>query len=421
VVTLGLPDFRAVFLVPIGFLWTGSVLAAKVATILLMSAAVWACHTWRRQQGESESALIASGLLLISPLVISQIDTISVAAYLLLTFGLGAWSDHGYRKSPLPFGGLYFLQLFLCLVSVTLHPIGLAYPMVLLWAWYKNPIDSKQRNYFLGGVGFVVVLALFLTQGWHHVGWFSNPIKSLSSLLIGAPDGGDSGVTQWIAGIGVLFVLALVIWENASALWKDFLGQVLLLGLVIGLFTGDDIFNIVALVICLYWGLPLLLFKPQNTQSGFWGQRGLAFVVTFILATTFMVFDKMSYLTVQSGELNPREALIKSLAEDSGNVLNIDATQTTPPKKPVRVASQWPALTMLICKCDALPLPPAAKNNENFLAMLKGISYLIFDPRDPANSSLSRTLATMDAGKVETTALMQGGVVVEIKQSPSAK
>ena len=27
---LGLPDFRAVFLAPVGFLWTGNVLAAKI-------------------------------------------------------------------------------------------------------------------------------------------------------------------------------------------------------------------------------------------------------------------------------------------------------------------------------------------------------------------------------------------------------
>jgi hypothetical protein len=53
---------------------------------------------------------------------------------------------------------------------------------------------------------------------------------------------------------------------------------------------------------------------------------------------------------------------------------------------------------------------------------LRGVNYLIFDPRDPANSSLSSNLATMDAGKVETVALQSGGVIVEIKSAaPSQK
>jgi hypothetical protein len=53
--------------------------------------------------------------------------------------------------------------------------------------------------------------------------------------------------------------------------------------------------------------------------------------------------------------------------------------------------------------------------------MLKGINYLMFDPRDPKNSSLSNNLALMGAGKVETIVLQQGGVIVEIKGSTIEK
>ena len=49
--------------------------------------------------------------------------------------------------------------------------------------------------------------------------------------------------------------------------------------------------------------------------------------------------------------------------------------------------------------------------------MLKGINYLVFDPRDPQNSSLSHNLALIGAGKVETIVLQQGGAIVEIKGS----
>jgi hypothetical protein len=73
---------------------------------------------------------------------------------------------------------------------------------------------------------------------------------------------------------------------------------------------------------------------------------------------------------------------------------------------------------MLACQCDTLPLPPAAKDEQALFAMLRGVNYLIFDPRDPVNSSLSHNLALMNAGKVETVALQQGGVIVEIKESP---
>lgn len=415
IVTLGLPDFRTVFFVPVGYLWSGNIVAAKISTMLVMSCAVWAIHRWRQRSGDSESALLATGLLLICPLLIDQIDMISVAPFLLIIFALGARLDQIYRESPHAFGGMYFSQIFLCMVSVTLHPVGLAYPLVLLWAWYKSPSDAKHKNYFFGGIIFVVLFALMLTMGWNHTEWFTNPIRSLSSLLSGSPSTEDTGVFRWMSGIGVLVILLLVIWKQAGNLWADFLGRTLLVALIMGILVGDETWSIIVLTICLYWGLPLLLPTRINSSSGFWGQRGVALLLLFVLSTTFMLVDKTHYQMVLAGDLSPRDSLIKTLAESSGNFLNDDPGQNPPDKKPVRVASQWPGLTMLACRCDALPLPPSAKDSEALLAMLRGIKYLIFDPRDHVNSSLSRNLATMDAGKVETVALQQGGVIVEIK------
>lgn len=421
IVTLGLPDFRTVFFVPVGYLWSGNIVAAKIFTMLVMSCAVWAIHRWRQRSGDSESALLATGLLLICPLLIDQIDMISVAPFLLIIFALGAWLDQIYRESPHAFGGMYFSQIFLCMVSVTLHPVGLAYPLVLLWAWYKNPSDAKHKNYFFGGIIFVVLFALMLTMGWNHTEWFTNPIRSLSSLLSGSPSTEDTGIFRWMSGIGLLVILLLVIWKQAGNLWADFLGRTLLVALIIGILVGDETWSIIVLTICLYWGLPLLLPTRINSSSGFWGQRGMALLLLFVLSTTFMLVDKTRYQMVLTGDLSPRDSLIKTLAESSGNFLNDESGQNPPDKKPVRVASQWPGLTMLACRCDALPLPPSAKDSEALLAMLRGINYLIFDPRDPVNSSLSRNLATMDAGKVETVALQQGGVIVEIKSPTPAQ
>jgi hypothetical protein len=415
IVTLGFPDFRTIFLVPVGILWTGNVIAAKLMTMLVMATAAWAFHAWRLRSGNSESALLATGLLLISPLALSQIDTISVAAYLLFTFAIGAWSDQIYSDSKRAFGGMYFAQIFLCLVSITLHPVGLAYPLALLWTWYKRPLDKKHQSYFFIGIAFAVFMALGLTSGWSHVEWFGNPIKNLSSLLLGAVEADAFGAFNWICGIGMLFLLLFVIWKQASNLWADFLGRTLLLALMIGVLTGDEIFGFVALVICLYWGLPLLIHKSANLRSGFWGQRGVIFVLSVVVSTTFMIIDKSNYQLLPMGYLSPRDTLIKALAEDSGLFSSEESDQNSSAKKPIRVASQWPGLTMLACRCDALPLPPNAQNSEALFTMLRGIDYLIFDPRNPKNSSLSHNLATMDAGKVETLSLQQGGVIVQVK------
>lgn len=414
VVTTGLPDFRTIFLVPAGLLWSGNVLAAKITTIFVTSFAAWFIYAWRHRSGDSESALLASGLLLISPLVIDQIDTISVAPYLLTIFALGAWSDKIYREAPLAFGGMYFAQMYLCLVSTTLHPAGLAYPLALLWTWYKNPV-GKQQKYFFGGVIFSVLFALLLTLGWHDVEWFTNPIRSLSSLLSGSSASKDIGVFRWITGIGMSCILLLVVWKQAGNLWADFLGRILLAALVLGMLLGDETWSIIALAICLYWGFPLLLRVRTSSSNGFWGQRGIILSLLFVISTSFMLADKAHYQKVMGGELAPRDSLIKALAENTKNFMN-DEAQSALPKKPLLIASQWPGLTMLACRCGVFPLPPLAKDGQELLAMLHGVSYLIFDPRNPMNSSLSHNLSIMDAGKVETVALEEGGVIVEIKE-----
>ncbi len=421
IVTLGLPDSRAVLLAPVGFLWTGNLLAAKIFTILVMSGTAWALHSWRRRSGDTEGALLATGLLLISPLVFSQIDSVSVGPYLLLTFALGAWADLKYRESPQAFGGMYFAQIFLCLVSVTLHPAGLAYPLALLWTWYKNPLNKKQQSYFFGGIVFTVLLALILTMGWNHVAWFANPIKGLSSMLLGPGDYKALGADRWFSGIGMLFIMLVVIWKQANNLWSDLLGRIFLAAFIIGMLTGDETLGMIALTICLYWGLPLLLRKQADLIGGFWQQRGVALVVIVVISTTYMMMDKARYQYMLAGQLAPSDSLIKAFIENIESLPNDGNQKSSPADKPIRIASQWPARTMLACRCDTLALPPAAKDEQTLFAMLQGVSYLMFDPRDPANSSLSHNLALMDAGKVETVALQRGGVIVEIKEAPMAK
>jgi len=421
IVTLGLPDFRAVFLAPAGFLWTGNVLAAKITSIIVMSVAAWLLHKWRCRSGDTESALLATGLLLITPLVLDQIDSVSVAPYLLLTFVLGAWSDSIYRKSPQAFGGMYFSQLLLCLVSITLHPAGLAYPLALLWSWYKAPLNRKQQFYFFGGIAFAVLLALSLTLGWNHIEWLSNPMIGLSSAVLGSADSKGIGAIRWFTGIGMLFILLMVIWKQAGNLWADLLGRTLLAALTIGLLAGDETFGIIALTICLYWGFPLLLQMRTGSRGGFWQQRGWVLLLVMVIATTSMSIDKTHYQESLDGKLAPQDDLIRALVENVVSFSKNENKQNSSTEKSIQIASQWPARTMLACQCDTLPLPPAARDEQTLFAMLQGINYLIFDPRDPVNKSLSQNLALMDEGKVETVVLEQGGVIVEIKKSKIAQ
>ena len=415
VVTLGVPDFRVVFLAPIGYLWTGSLMAAKVFSLLLMAAATWTFHTWRQHSGESESALLASGLLLISPLVADQIDTISVGPYLLLVFGLGAWLDRMYREKPLAFGGIYFTQMLLCLTSVTLHPAGLAYPAVLAWSWYKQPLSVKQQKYFVGGISTAVIFALFLTSGWRNVTWLSNPLPSLADAVAG-PLLSNNAVGNWIVGGGMLAIMLLIVWRQRAILLGDLLGRTLIFALVVGALAGDATWGMLTLATCLYWGLPLLL--RGNKAGGFLGQRGVALILVFALSTLFMFSDKTRYQLVQHEIMPPNDQLIKTLVEHTDAIKKAeeaDPGAAPPTKKSLRVASQWPGRTMVACRCDTLPLPPPVKNEQALLAMLRGINFLIFDPQDIDNRSLVRHLALL-AGETETVSLEQGGVIVQVKK-----
>ena len=422
IVTLGLPDFRTLFFIPAGVLWTGNVVAAKMTSMLVMAMVAWALHNWRKLDKEQEeSSLLATGLLLISPLTLHQIDAISVAPFLLFVFAMGAWTDKIYRESKQALGGMYFAQIFLCLISVTLHPMGLAYPLVLLWTWYKNPLDKERRNYLFAGILSALVIALVLTMGWRHVEWFANPVGAASSLLLGPSDGGDLGIDGWIFGVGMLCLLLWIVISQAVGLWADLLGRILLAALVIGLFVGDEIFGMVALVLVLYWGLPMLLSRPVNEQGGFWRQRGIALILIFVVSTVYMLNDKASYQAVLLGELSPRDTLIRAFVENAAGIQKDETAHAQAhgndaqgKAHQLRVASQWPGATMLACRCDALPLPPEARDSAALYAMLKGVDYLLFDPHNPANRSLSRNLATMQAGLVETVDLRKGGVIVQV-------
>lgn len=456
VVTFGMPDLRTLLFIPIGVLEPSSIFAAKLFTVLCLAVAVLLLYLWKRQSADAESALLATSLLLISPLTLQQIDTLSPGTYLLLAFALGAWLDQAYRATPHTGGGWFFAQLFICAISVSLHPAGLAYPLALLWSWYKDPLDSKQQKYFFIGVSFVVLLTLFTTyigHGWNHFEWRQNPIKNLSTILLGESLGDEMTVTHWVAGGLILLSLVLILFKQFPTIWSDFTGRILLIGSVLGAAVSDPAWSIIVLCIILYFGFPLLLRESVN--GGFIHQRGVALVLVFVLFTFFTWANKEHYEIRQSGILSEQDQLFQTLAHEVEMARKDDEEDTIPRTddaknniihniedvdspldqsviadksagSPIRlrVASQWPGRTMIACKCDTLPLPPAAPNPDAQLAMMRGITHILFDPKHLQNEALSRNLAML-SGYIETIALQPGGVVLRFRnlviQPPSGK
>lgn len=417
VVTFGTPDLRILLYLPAGFLWTGNVFAAKVITTLSMALTAWLLYEWKQQEAGSEPALIATGLLLISPLTLAQIDTLSSGSCLLLAFALGTWLNTAYRTAPRLFGGWYFAQLFVIAFSVSLHPAGLAYPLALLWSWHKNPLDEKQRKYFFIGIGLAVLFTLLIKLGWSNQAWLQNPIHSLSLAFFNAALDKSISAQNWIAGIAMLTALTIVVLKQYKKLWSDFMGRTLLIGLVIGLLTCDPAWAVIALSIILYFGFSLLLPSHHTPSGGLIHQRGAALLIIFACSTLFMLSDRSHYETRQLGLLPGEDQLIKSLAEEAEAGRKAAEESSDAALERLRVASQWPSRTMIACKCDTLPLPPATKDPQAQIGILKGLTHMLFDPRTPSNIMLTRNLSMVSGDIVETSALLPEGAILHFKKS----
>jgi len=411
VLTFGAPDFRALLLAPVAVLWTGKVFAAKVFTVLLAAAAARLFYLGRERTADSECALLSTGLLFLSPLTLLQIDSLSPGPFLMLMFVAGWFLDQAYRANPRPFGGWYFGQLLVALIAVSLHPAGLAYPAALLWSWYRDPIDKHQQRQFYFGTVFVVVFALLFGMGWSNLSWFHNPLTSLAEIALGASHT-DTSIVRWIVGSATLLVLVAVATKQFRQLWSDFTGRVLVIGSLVGLVSADGTWGMVALATLLYAGFPILLGRSTVT-GGFFRQRGGAIALLVILSTVFMLSNRAHYQFNQRGVLAPQDQMIATLAERAASAKKAaDADEEGKSVAHFRVASQWPGRTMIACRCDTLQLPPAARNAEEQLKMLRSISYLLFDPQDPHYAALARNIALLGGGVAETIALQRGAAII---------
>lgn len=434
IVTLGVPDFRALYLAPAGIVFSGSLIAVKICTLLIYLAAVIGIHRWRVRLADSEAPLLASGLLLIAPIATRLIDRVDLAPFLLLSLALGAWAQEIYRDTRTRFGGWYFAQLLLCMALVDLHPAGLAYPVLLAASWLRpagagagSPvgiIPGSERTHVLAGIAIATAAGLLLAHGWPQQSWFGNPLPVLARDILGIVARTDAGENLSEAlGIVLLLALLATLWLARRDWRADALGRYAVAALAIGALCADGCFALLSLVLILHWGFPLLVRVRLGKAAGFAAQRGVAFALLLVASTAFLSADRARFLELRHEPvLSAQDRLIEQLADDVHKTAQQAAAGVQPgrvsgeekARSGPRVASQWPGRTMIACRCSTLPLPPPSEDPARFASYLRGIGYAVFDPRDPANRELSRSFALLGGNVAETVVLDEGGVVLRL-------
>lgn len=398
---LGAPDFRALLFLPIGAYWSGNMMAAKIFSLIISFAAAWLLYNWAKKRENNEAATIASALFLVSPIIVQQIDSMGAGPYLLLAFAVGAWLDNSYRKTAKYFGGWYFLQLVWIAIVVTIHPIGLAYPLALAYWWYSRPHTDKSGRHVFIGIFIATVIAIAMKLGWQGLAWFSNPFAVLSTSLQGGIIGSAEEI-NWIPGIIASFVLAILVYIERARLSQDFLGLMLLSSLFIGIFAADAVWATFVITFVIYSGTARLS-EWNNTKTSFIGQKGTLIAITFVTLTFFMVQAKHHAIDNKLGILSPEDELIQTLSRMASDK-----------DQPFRAASQWPGRSMLATKRDVLPLPPAFSSAEElYEKAVSGVTHILFNPYTSDNSGLAKHLAMLTS-RTETAALNKFGVLIKV-------
>jgi hypothetical protein len=282
-------------------------------------------------------------------------------------------------------------------------------------AHHDKPLDRRQQQYFFSGVGLVVVLVLVIRMGWNDVEWLQNPLKALAYILLGAHPNSEMEAGHWLVGGIVTLLLVIVLGKTYRQLRSDFLGRSFVIAVILGLFAADASWALLAMSLVLYFGLPILLPQQASPAYGFLRQRGVPFLLVFILCNFFMRADKEHYDLRNTGILSAQDQLIKTFADETEIAHKASAESgKQPAEAPIRVASQWPSRTMIACRCDTLPLPPVAPDPKSQLTMLKSITNLILDPKQPNNLGLAENFANL-GGVLETTSMQPGGVILQVK------
>ena len=408
VALFGVPDLRAIFFVPLDMYWAGSLPAAKMYTLFTLFATALVLYRWSERVHGYEAAMIATVLLLLSPLTLMQTDAIGSGIYMLFCFAIAGWLDKAFLETDKLFTSWYFLLVLITAMAVSMHPIGLAIPLVLGWKWLRRHEHQKKGQRLMIAIVIVTILMLLIRWGWYGMdSAASNPLIILSDVLLGSPLLRDEG---WGVGLIVADVLLITVGFSLFRRTQDTLSLMLIAGAIIGLFHADHVWALIAWATTLYLGVPLLIeMNERFGWRGLLGQRGLTMVLVMIVATISMIHMR-AIGTVSALHL-------KSGSDQIIAALEVEALSSS---TPFMAASQWPARTLLACRRDVLPLPPAQEDTELFRKQTQGLTHFAFNPQLERLHALSRNAAAL-SDTFETLVLLPSGVVLKAKQNKNKK
>jgi len=406
VALFGIPDLRAIFFVPLDLHWAGSLAAAKVFTMFTLFGTGLMLYRWSEREHSSESAMIATALLLIAPISLMQTDAIGSGVYLLFCFAAATWLMNIMEQSDHSLPSWFFLLLLITAMAISMHPMGLAIPFALGWRWWQQSKQEKQGKRLIVGLALTTAIMLFLRWGWHGMeAGNANPLMTLSDIILGSP---LLHLPNWgiglIIGDLLLITIGIVLFRKVT----DALSLMLIAASLIGAVQGNHAWALIAWTTTLFLGIPLLIEANERWGwRGLTGQRGLLLLTVVVIASLSMAHDRQLALVGKHHLKNDTDMVIA--------VLEKEASDT---KKTFLAASQWPARTLLACRRDVLPLPPASEDIALFRKQTKGLTHMAFNPQDESLHQLARNAAAL-SNELETIALLPGGVVLKAKQPPS--
>ncbi len=403
----GVPDLRAIFFVPLDMYWAGSLIAVKVFTMYILFGTALLMYRWSEEVHGGESSMMATALLLLAPITLMQTDAIGSGIYLLFCFVVAGWLDQAIHDSDKAIPSWFFLLILIAALATSMHPMGLAVPLTIALKWWLNPGEANKGRRIIISMGILTGVMLFVRWGWYGIdAASSNPLTILSDSILGSD---LLRTADWSAGMLIAVVLLSAIGMHLYRRVQDTLSIMLIAASLIGFLHADHAWVLIAWATLLYLGIPLVIEMNQRFgKNGIVGKRGAVLSIVVILATISMVHTRQIGVIAKTHLKNPTDNIIAVLAHDAEktDVLFL-------------AASQWPARTLLVCRRDVLPLPPAKDDTAAFRNQTRGLTHIAFNPQLEEMHALSRNAASL-SDIFETIALLPGGVVLKAKTSKKA-
>ena len=401
IAVLGFPDMRALLFAPLNFHWIGDLTAAKMLVMFLTLATGLMLYRWAEKELDDESALFATGLWLVAPLTISQIDSLGAGNFLILVCILCYWSAGFYRASVHAMPGNYFVLMLLIALASSMHPAGIGMAAGLVWheTWVHRPAKRKRIALFIG-LGVMLFFVLSTRTGWPSLELFVNPMPALATVL----EGDLSDVPSFGLGLLVLGLLLLALFAGMRRMRGDLFSSMLWGGVLVGAVCADTAWAELVLTYVLFEGLHgLILANNRFGGNGLMQRRGIVAVCVLVLTLGFMLGDKQRLLFNQTQGMHRVDSLIADLSKLTAGM-----------KGQIMVASQWPGRTMLATRHGALPLPPIRMDDpQAFLHQMHGVVFLVYDHHDPMMKAMNRQVAEL-SNRIKTESILPGGIILRL-------